>query len=48
MDVEKLALDSSESTLPAKFAKEGLTFDDVLLVPPSRPSCRTRSRLRRG
>jgi IMP dehydrogenase len=33
MDVEKLGLDSSESTLPAKFAKEGLTFDDVLLVP---------------
>jgi IMP dehydrogenase len=33
MDVEKLGLVSSESTLPAKFAKEGLTFDDVLLVP---------------
>jgi IMP dehydrogenase len=33
MDVEKLGLDSAESTLPAKFAKEGLTFDDVLLVP---------------
>jgi IMP dehydrogenase len=33
MDVEKLGLDPSESTLPAKFAKEGLTFDDVLLVP---------------
>src|SRR6195952_3401615 len=33
MDVEKLGLDPSESTLPAKFAKEGLTFDDGLLVP---------------
>jgi len=33
MDVEKLALASAESTLPAKFAREGLTFDDVLLVP---------------
>jgi IMP dehydrogenase len=33
MDVEKLGLDPSEATLPAKFAKEGLTFDDVLLVP---------------
>jgi IMP dehydrogenase len=33
MDVEKLGLDPSETTLPAKFAKEGLTFDDVLLVP---------------
>jgi IMP dehydrogenase len=33
MDVEKLGLDPSQSTLPAKFAKEGLTFDDVLLVP---------------
>jgi IMP dehydrogenase len=33
MDVEKLGLDPAESTLPAKFAKEGLTFDDVLLVP---------------
>jgi IMP dehydrogenase len=33
MDVEKLGLDPAEATLPAKFAKEGLTFDDVLLVP---------------
>src|SRR3989440_7357723 len=33
MDVEKLGLEPAENTLPAKFAKEGLTFDDVLLVP---------------
>jgi len=33
MDVEKLGLDPTEATLPAKFAQEGLTFDDVLLVP---------------
>jgi IMP dehydrogenase len=33
MDVENLGLDPSETTLPPKFAKEGLTFDDVLLVP---------------
>jgi IMP dehydrogenase len=33
MDVEKLGLDPPETSLPAKFAKEGLTFDDVLLVP---------------
>ncbi|HEX5449673.1 MAG TPA: IMP dehydrogenase [Gaiellaceae bacterium] len=33
MDVEKLGLASEETSLPAKFAKEGLTFDDVLLVP---------------
>src|SRR5438445_8730857 len=33
MDVENLGLDPLESALPAKFAKEGLTFDDVLLVP---------------
>src|SRR4051794_36189492 len=33
MDVEKLALASAEAALPAKFAREGLTFDDVLLVP---------------
>jgi IMP dehydrogenase len=33
MDVGKLAFDTSGSTLPEKFAKEGLTFDDVLLVP---------------
>jgi IMP dehydrogenase len=32
MDVEKLGLDP-ETSLPPKFAKEGLTFDDVLLVP---------------
>jgi IMP dehydrogenase len=32
MDVEKLGLDP-DTSLPAKFAKEGLTFDDVLLVP---------------
>jgi IMP dehydrogenase len=33
MDVEKLGLDATDVSLPAKFAKEGLTFDDVLLVP---------------
>jgi IMP dehydrogenase len=34
MDVEKLAFAASgSSSLPEKFAKEGLTFDDVLLVP---------------
>ncbi len=37
MDVGRLDLESappeSEAALPAKFAKEGLTFDDVLLVP---------------
>jgi IMP dehydrogenase len=33
MDVENIGLDQAETTLPAKFAKEGLTFDDVLLVP---------------
>ncbi len=33
MDVEKLRLDPLDTSLPAKFAKEGLTFDDVLLVP---------------
>src|SRR5690348_7557479 len=33
MDVGKLELDLRPETLPAKFAKEGLTFDDVLLVP---------------
>jgi IMP dehydrogenase len=33
MDVEKLGLEAAETSLPAKFAKEGLTFDDVLLVP---------------
>ncbi len=33
MDVGKLDLEPARSTLPEKFAKEGLTFDDVLLVP---------------
>jgi len=33
MDIEKLGLEADETSLPAKFAKEGLTFDDVLLVP---------------
>src|SRR3954463_13003845 len=33
MDVEKLGLEAPEADLPAKFAREGLTFDDVLLVP---------------
>jgi IMP dehydrogenase len=33
MDVGKLELETTASTLPAKFAREGLTFDDVLLVP---------------
>jgi IMP dehydrogenase len=33
MDAEKLGLDPADTSLPAKFAKEGLTFDDVLLVP---------------
>jgi IMP dehydrogenase len=33
MDDGKLAFDTFGSTLPEKFAKEGLTFDDVLLVP---------------
>jgi IMP dehydrogenase len=33
MDVENLGLDPVETPLPPKFAKEGLTFDDVLLVP---------------
>src|SRR3954452_14698665 len=33
MDVGKLDLAPSGSSLPEKFAKEGLTFDDVLLVP---------------
>src|SRR6266566_2242485 len=32
MDVEPLGIES-ELSLPEKFAKEGLTFDDVLLVP---------------
>src|SRR5438128_12538629 len=33
MDVGKLELEGAQSSLPEKFAKEGLTFDDVLLVP---------------
>jgi len=33
MDVGKLAFAASGTALPEKFAKEGLTFDDVLLVP---------------
>src|SRR3954453_20698754 len=33
MDVGKLAFDPAGTALPEKFAKEGLTFDDVLLVP---------------
>jgi IMP dehydrogenase len=33
MDVENLGLGPIETGLPPKFAKEGLTFDDVLLVP---------------
>jgi len=33
MDVGKLDFETSGTALPAKFAKEGLTFDDVLLVP---------------
>src|SRR5213596_3562806 len=32
MDVERFGIET-EVALPAKFAKEGLTFDDVLLVP---------------
>jgi IMP dehydrogenase len=33
MDVENFRFEDDEATLPPKFAKEGLTFDDVLLVP---------------
>jgi IMP dehydrogenase len=33
MDVEKLGFAAPETGLPPKFAKEGLAFDDVLLVP---------------
>jgi inosine-5'-monophosphate dehydrogenase len=34
MDVERFGVEAeSELSLPEKFAKEGLTFDDVLLVP---------------
>jgi IMP dehydrogenase len=33
MDVGKLEFETAQTSLPEKFAKEGLTFDDVLLVP---------------
>jgi IMP dehydrogenase len=33
MDVGRLDLAPSGTSLPEKFAREGLTFDDVLLVP---------------
>jgi IMP dehydrogenase len=33
MDVGKLDFETTQTSLPEKFAKEGLTFDDVLLVP---------------
>ena len=33
MDVGKLDFEPARTSLPEKFAKEGLTFDDVLLVP---------------
>src|SRR5947209_8694839 len=33
MDAEKLSFDTEATGLPPKFAKEGLMFDDVLLVP---------------
>jgi IMP dehydrogenase len=33
MDVGKLSFDPGTTAVPEKFAKEGLTFDDVLLVP---------------
>ncbi len=33
MDVEHLGLEQQATELPPKFAKQGLTFDDVLLVP---------------
>ena len=33
MDAPKLELDGTHGALPEKFAREGLTFDDVLLVP---------------
>jgi len=33
MDAEKLSLEADETRFSPKFAKEGLTFDDVLLVP---------------
>ena len=33
MDAPKLELDGTHSAVPERFAREGLTFDDVLLVP---------------
>src|SRR3954452_1450219 len=51
MDVERFGIET-DVALPEKFAKEGLTFDDVLLVPaesavlPNEVS--TRTRLTRG
>src|SRR5947207_8460108 len=33
MDVGKLDFETAQTSLPEKFGKEGLTFDDVLLVP---------------
>jgi IMP dehydrogenase len=33
MDVGKLSFEPATTAVPEKFAKEGLTFDDVLLVP---------------
>ena len=33
MEFENLGVSASDTGLPPKFAKEGLTFDDVLLVP---------------
>src|ERR1700733_4384853 len=33
MDVGKLDFEAARTSLPEKFGKEGLTFDDVLLVP---------------
>src|SRR5579863_8791096 len=35
MDVGKLDFEAARTSLPEKFAKEGLTFDDVLLLPAS-------------
>src|SRR3954462_11077331 len=33
MDVGKISFEPAVPAVPEKFAKEGLTFDDVLLVP---------------
>src|SRR5438067_9197330 len=33
MDVGKLSFEPAATGVPEKFAREGLTFDDVLLVP---------------